>query len=111
MVFQDGKNREGDLPFVSSMSTSSFSNIKASSTALSSCDIDPFCHVAVDIFSSLKKTKARNQYVLAVIDYARKWPKAFPLENTPTKAIIECLIESISRIRIPKKILTNKDAI
>ena len=44
----------------------------------------PFQRVAMDIFGPLKRTKSGNKYVLVVIDYATKWPEAFPLKNTST---------------------------
>ena len=35
----------------------------------------------MDIFDPLKRIKSGQKYVLVVVDYATKWPEAFPLKN------------------------------
>ena len=41
----------------------------------------PFKHLAMDVFGPLKRTKRGTKYVLVIMDYATKWPEAFPLRN------------------------------
>ena len=55
----------------------------------------------------LRRTRSGNKYVLVIMDYATKWPKAFPLRNITSETIIECLIEVTSRLGVPKEVLSD----
>ena len=67
----------------------------------------PFQRVAMDIFGPLKRTKSGNKYVLVVMDYATKWPEAFPLKNTSTETLLDCLVEMTTRLGIPEEVLSD----
>ena len=67
----------------------------------------PFQRVAMDIFGPLKRTKSGNKYVLVVMDYATKWPEAFPLKNTSTETLLDCLVEMTARLGIPEEVLSD----
>ena len=54
----------------------------------------PFQRMAMDVFVPLRRTKARNKYILVIIDYLTKWPKAYPLKNATANAVVECLADS-----------------
>ena len=41
----------------------------------------PFERIATDIVGPLPKTQRNNRYMLVVIDYYTRWPKAFALEH------------------------------
>ena len=57
-----------------------------------------FQRVAMDIFGPLKRTKSGHKYVLVVVDYATKWPEAFPLKNMTSETVVNCLIDLTARM-------------
>ena len=67
----------------------------------------PFQRVAMDIFRALKRTKSGNKYVLVVMDYATKWPEAFPLKNTSTEMLLDCLVEMTAKLGIHEEVLSD----
>ena len=67
----------------------------------------PFERVAMDIFGPLKRTKSGYKYLLVIMDYATKWPEAFPLRNVTTESVVECLIELTARLGVHKEVLTD----
>ena len=67
----------------------------------------PFRRMAMDIFGPLRRTKAGNKYVLVIMDYATKWPEAFPLKTADSEAVARALIEVFARLGIPEEILTD----
>ena len=62
----------------------------------------------MDIFGNLKRTKSWYKYLLVIVDYATKWPEAFPLCNVTTESVMDCLIELTTRLGVPKEVLTDK---
>ena len=67
----------------------------------------PFKRLAMDVFGPLKRTKRGNKYVLVIMDYATKWPEAFPLWNVEATTVVDCLLEVTARTGIPDEILTD----
>ena len=41
------------------------------------------------------------------MDYATKWPEAFPLKNTSTETLLDCLVEMTARLGIPEEVLSD----
>ena len=71
---------------------------------------NPFQRVAMDIFGLLKRTKSGHKYVLVIVDYATKWPEAFPLKNMTSETVVNCLIDLTARMGVPEEILTYNGA-
>ena len=69
---------------------------------------EPFEVVAMDIVGPIPKGKGGCIYILTLIDMASKWPEAVPLRSTKAAVVAEGLIELISRVGIPLKILTDQ---
>ena len=46
--------------------------------------------------------------MLVLIDYATRYPEAIPLRNISAKSVAQALFHVISRVGIPKQILTNQ---
>ena len=67
----------------------------------------PFKRLAMDVFGPLKRTKCGNKYVLVIMDYATKWPEAFPLWNVEATTVVDCLLEVTARTGISDEILTD----
>ena len=61
----------------------------------------------MDVFGPLKRTKRGNKYVLVIMDYATKWPEAFPLKMVDSETVARTLIEVFARVGIPDEILTD----
>ncbi|XP_066509706.1 uncharacterized protein [Hoplias malabaricus] len=68
----------------------------------------PFSRIAMDVVGPLPRTKNGNRYILVICDYATKYPEAFALKNIKTRQIVNALIQLISRVGIPKEILTDR---
>ena len=71
----------------------------------------PFRRIAMDIFGPLRRTKAGNKYVLVIMDYATKWPEAFPLKTADSETVARALIDVFARLGIPREILTDNGSI
>ena len=41
------------------------------------------------------------------MDYATKWPEAFPLRNILTETVVKCLVEVTARLGVPQELLTD----
>ena len=64
----------------------------------------------MDVFGPLTRTKARNKYVLVLMDYTSKWPEAYALRNVTTETVVKCLIDMTTRVGIPEEVLTDNDS-
>ena len=68
---------------------------------------EPLKRIAMDIVGPLKRTKKGNKYILVLMDYATKWPEAFPLRNILTETGVECLVQVTARLGVPQELLTD----
>ena len=68
---------------------------------------EPLTRLAMDIVGPLKCTKKGNKCLLVIMDYATKWPEAFPLRNTLTETVVEGLVEVTARLGVPQELLTD----
>ena len=68
---------------------------------------EPLGRIAMDIVGPLKRSKKGNKYILVLMDYATKWPEAFPLRNILTETVVEHLIEVTARLGVPSELLTD----
>ena len=64
----------------------------------------------MDVFGPLTRTKARNKYVLVLMDYTSKWLEAYALRNVTTETVVKCLIDMTTRVGIPEEVLTDNDS-
>ena len=69
---------------------------------------EPFKRIAVDIIGPLPRSRSGKRYVLAICDYATRYPEAIPLHSTDASHIAEALIGVFSRMGIPGEILTDQ---
>ena len=67
----------------------------------------PFQRVAMDIFGPLKRTKQGNRYILVLMDYATKWPEAYPMRAVDSESVARTLIDIFSRLGVPDELLTD----
>ena len=68
----------------------------------------PFDRVGMDIIGPLERSSQGYRFVLVLIDYATRYPEAIPLRNISAKSVAQALFHVISRVGIPKEILTDQ---
>ena len=68
----------------------------------------PFSRIAMDVVGPLERSRAGHRYILVICDYATRYPEAFPLRNTKARQVANCLIQLLSRVGVPKEILTDQ---
>ncbi|XP_064418480.1 uncharacterized protein LOC135358762 [Latimeria chalumnae] len=68
----------------------------------------PFERIAMDLVGPVEKSARGYQHILVIVDYATRYPEAFPLRNTSTKSIASALLQLITRVGIPREILTDQ---
>lgn len=70
----------------------------------------PFKRVAVDLVNEMFPAFSRgHRYILTVVDYATRYPKAVALKNISTVAVAEALVNIFSRVGIPEEILSDEE--
>lgn len=69
---------------------------------------EPFERIAVDFVGPLTLTESKNRYILVCIDYATRYPEAFPLPNQEAETVAEVLISMFTRVGVPKELLTDQ---
>ena len=66
----------------------------------------PLC-TCLDIIGPLERSAHGNRFALVLLDYATRYPEAIPLRNISAKSVAQVLFHFISRVGIPKEILTD----
>ena len=68
----------------------------------------PFQRIAIDIVGPLPWTQRGNRFILAICDYAIRYPEAIALSSTEAPRIAKELVGVFARMGIPEEILTNQ---
>ena len=68
----------------------------------------PFDRIGMDIIGPLERSAHGYRFVLVLIDYATLYPEAILLRNISAKSVAQGLFHVISRVGIPKEILTDQ---
>ena len=66
----------------------------------------PFDRIGMDIIGQFERSAHGYRFVLVLIDYATRYPEEIPLRNISAKSVAQALFHVISRVGIPKEILT-----
>ena len=48
-----------------------------------------------------------HRYILTLVDYVTRYPKAVPLKNIETETVVEVLLDMYSRLGIPEEVLSD----
>ena len=72
------------------------------------CITKPFSAVVMDLVGSLPLTARWNRYILIAMCLYSKYPEAIPLRKVNNTAVVEALLEVISRHGIPDVLLTDE---
>ena len=66
----------------------------------------PFKRVSVQLVGLIEpRSDKKSRYILTMIDYATRYPKAVALPSTETERVVEALIAILSRVGIPSEML------
>ncbi len=68
----------------------------------------PFERIGMDLIRPLERLARGHRFALVLVDYATRYPKAVALRNISAKSVAEALFRMISRVGIPKGILTDQ---
>ena len=68
----------------------------------------PFKRMAIDLIGSTSPpSETGNRYILILVDYATRYPKAVPLNSIDTETVAEALVDIFSRLGILEEILSD----
>jgi len=66
----------------------------------------PFFRIAVDLIGPIEPvTDRKHRYILTMVDFATRYPEAFPLQNIDTISVAEALLGLFSRVGVPNEVL------
>ncbi|XP_062418320.1 uncharacterized protein LOC134129059 [Pungitius pungitius] len=68
----------------------------------------PFERIGMDLIGPFYRSSRGYRFVLVLMDYATRYPEAVPLRNISAKSVAQALFQVISRVGIPKEILTDQ---
>ncbi len=68
----------------------------------------PFERIGMDLIGPLERSARGYRFALVLVDYATRYPEAVPLRSISAKSVAEALFRIISRVGIPKEILTDQ---
>ncbi|XP_062415775.1 uncharacterized protein LOC134107852 [Pungitius pungitius] len=68
----------------------------------------PFERIGMDLIGPFHRSARGYRFVLVLMDYATRYPEAVPLRNISAKSVAQALFQVISRVGIPKEILTDQ---
>nr|XP_024655059.1 uncharacterized protein LOC112430808 [Maylandia zebra] len=68
----------------------------------------PFERIGMDLIGPFHRSARGYRFVLVLVDYATRYPEAVPLRTISAKSVAQALFQVISRVGIPKEILTDQ---
>ncbi|KAG1928644.1 interferon-induced very large GTPase 1-like [Pimephales promelas] len=68
----------------------------------------PLKRIGMDLVGPLERSARGHRFALVLVDYATRYPEAVPLRNISAKSVASALFSLISRVGIPKEILTDQ---
>ncbi len=68
----------------------------------------PFERIGMDLIGPLERSARGHRFALVLVDYAAQYPEAVALCNISVKSVADALFRIISRVGIPKEILTDQ---
>ena len=68
----------------------------------------PLERIGMDLIGPFPRSARGYRFVLVLVDYATRYPEAVPLRTISAKSVAQALFQVISRVGIPKEILTDQ---
>ncbi len=62
----------------------------------------------MDLIGPLERSARGHRFAFVLVDYATRYPEAMPLRTISAKSVADALFRIISRVGIPKEILTDQ---
>ncbi|XP_061833116.2 uncharacterized protein [Nerophis lumbriciformis] len=69
----------------------------------------PFERIGMDLVGPFDPSTQGYRFALVLVDCATRYPEAVPLRSISAKSVAQALFQVISRVGIPKEILTDQD--
>ncbi|XP_061833118.2 uncharacterized protein [Nerophis lumbriciformis] len=69
----------------------------------------PFERIGMDLVGPFHSSAQGYRFALVLVDYATRYPEAVPLRSISAKSVAQALFQVMSRVGIPKEILTDQD--
>ena len=68
----------------------------------------PFKRVAIDLLGPIgPPSEDGHRYILTLVDFASRYPKAVPLKNIDTLIVAEAFVDIFNRLGVPEEILSD----
>ena len=68
----------------------------------------PFKRVAIDLVGPIgPPSEDGHRYILILVDFATRYPKAVALKNIDTETVAEALVDFFNRLGVPEEILSD----
>ena len=64
---------------------------------------EPFLRIGMGLVRPLPRTKLNNRHIIVVMDYTTRWPEAFLLSTTESRAIADELLVLFTRVSVPNE--------
>ncbi len=68
----------------------------------------PFERIGMDLIGPLERSARGHRFALVLVDYATRYPEAVALRNISATSVANALFSLVSRVGIPKEILTDQ---
>ncbi|XP_056585423.1 uncharacterized protein LOC130406867 [Triplophysa dalaica] len=68
----------------------------------------PFERIGMDLIGPLERSARGHRFALVIVDYATRYPEAVALRNISATSVADALFRVISRVGIPKEVLTDQ---
>ncbi len=68
----------------------------------------PFERIGMDLIGPLERSARGHRFALFLVDYATRYPEAVALHSISANSVSDALFSLISRVGIPKEILTDQ---
>lgn len=72
----------------------------------------PVSRVTVDLVGPIEPRASNgSRYILTIVDFATRYPEAVALKNIDTASVAEALMSVLSRVGIPKEIMSERNTV
>ena len=66
--------------------------------------------ICIDIVGPLVKTRNGNTHIFTIYDPFSHWPSAYPISQTDSATIMQCLRKHIANHSVPSRVISDRGA-
>ena len=70
----------------------------------------PMKRICIDIVGPLVKTRNGNTHIFTIYDPFSHWPSAYPISQTDSATIVQCLRKHIANHSVPSRVISDRAA-